>query len=56
MQKLILMSLLIGTFWIPIAAAKKHLKGRRGVVVVRKRTAVFCVCYVIAVLYVLPRV
>ena len=55
MQKLILMSLLIGTFWIPLAAAKV-MDGRRGVKRVQKRTAVFCACYVLAVLYVLPRV
>jgi hypothetical protein len=54
MQKLILNSLLVGTFWIPVAAAK-ILDGRRGVIAVQKRTAVLCVCYVLAVLYVLPR-
>jgi hypothetical protein len=55
MQKLILNSLLVATFWIPIATAKA-LDGARGVKLVQKRTAIFCALYVLAVLYILPRV
>jgi hypothetical protein len=54
MRKLILMSILIATFWIPIAAARED-NPFRALRRVRKRFAVFCVIYVLSILYLLPR-
>jgi len=54
MKKLILMSVLIATIWIPLALAR-FPDTRRGVKLVQKRFLIFCVCYVIAVLYIMPR-
>ena len=54
MRKLLVLSILIATFWIPIAAAKEPnpFKGLRKV---RKQLAWYCAFYVIAVVYILPR-
>ena len=56
MRKLILMSVLIATFWIPFATAASSPDLRRGIRLVQKRFFWFCVAYVIAVLYVIPRI
>lgn len=55
MKKLVLMSVLIATFWIPFATAARSSDVRRGVRLVQKRFFWFCVAYVISVLYVMPR-
>lgn len=55
MKKLILMSILIATFAIPFVFSARKVDPRRTVRVVQKRFLVFCVVYVIAVLYVMPR-
>jgi hypothetical protein len=54
MRKLLILSILIATFWIPIRAAREPnpFKGLRKV---RKQFALYCVFYVIAVVYILPR-
>ena len=54
MQKLILMSMLIATLWIPIVAARRP-DARRGVKLVQKRFLIFCVIWTFAVLYIMPR-
>ena len=55
MKKLILMSILIATFAIPFVYAGRPLPARRAVKTIQKRFVVFCVFYVIAVCYVMPR-
>ena len=55
MKKLILMSILIATFAIPMFISSRQLSPRQGVRLVQKRFVVFCVLYVIAVCYVFPR-
>jgi hypothetical protein len=54
MKKIVLMSILVAIFWIPVTAARDS-QPYRGLRNVRKRFAVFCVAYVITVLYVMPR-
>jgi hypothetical protein len=49
-----LMSILIATLWIPIALARKP-DARRTVKRVQKQYLIFCVIYVIMVLYIMPR-
>jgi hypothetical protein len=52
-KKFLLMSVLIGTFWIPLTLARMDM--RRGTKLVRKRFLVFCIVYVLTVLYIMPR-
>jgi hypothetical protein len=48
------MSILLGTFWIPVVASRDFdLRG--SVRLVQKRFLIFCVVYVLAVVYVMPR-
>ena len=54
MRKLLVMSIMLGTFWIPIAAAR-HPSVRKGLEIVKKRFYLFCVIYVLTILYVVPR-
>jgi hypothetical protein len=54
-SKLILMSILIATFAIPFVYSARPLDPRSAVRLVQKRFVVFCVIYVLAVCYVLPR-
>jgi hypothetical protein len=53
-QKLVLMSMLIATLWIPIVLARRA-DARRGVKLMQKRFFAFIAVWVLAVLYVLPR-
>ena len=55
MKKLILMSILIATFAIPFIYSAKALQPSKAIKLVEKRFLVFCVIYVIAICYVLPR-
>ena len=55
MKKLILMSILIATFAIPFVFSARALPPKSAVKVVQKRFVVFCVVYVIAVCYIMPR-
>lgn len=55
MKKLVLMSVLIATVWIPLALAAKYPDARSGARKVQKRFFVFFTLYVLTVLYVLPR-
>lgn len=55
MKKLILMSILIATFAIPFVFSARSLAPRQAVKVVQKRFVVFCIIYVLAVCYVMPR-
>jgi hypothetical protein len=52
--KLILMSMLIASLWIPLVVAMKP-DARRGMKLARKRFFVFLAVWVLAVLYVVPR-
>jgi len=53
-QKLVLMSVLIATFWIPLAyGATPDI--RRSLRKMRKRFAIFCVIYVLMIVYVMHR-
>lgn len=54
MKKFILMSILIATFWLPVVASREW-NLERTVELVRKRFLIFCVLYVLAVAYVIPR-
>jgi hypothetical protein len=54
MQKIILMSILFGTFALPILLAKAK-NPERGLRQVQRRFLVFCILYVLANLYVAPR-
>lgn len=54
-EKLILMSVLIATFAIPFVYSARPLVPRQGIRLVQKRFVVFSVSYVIAIIYVLPR-
>jgi hypothetical protein len=54
MRKLILMSVLVATFWIPIAAAREE-NPLRALRKMKKRWYIFCAIYVISILYVIPR-
>jgi hypothetical protein len=54
-KKLILMSILIATFAIPFVFSARQLEPRRAVRIVQKRFVWFCVFYVLAVCYVMPR-
>ena len=54
MQKLVLMSVLIATFAIPMIYAGKG-KPRRTLPKMQKAFAIFCVLYVLAIVYVMPR-
>lgn len=54
MRKLILMSVLIGTFALPILMAKAN-NPERALRQVQRRFLVFCILYVLANLYVAPR-
>lgn len=53
MKKFLLMSVLIATFWIPLTLAMMDM--RKGVKLVRKRFLVFCIIWVLVVLYIMPR-
>jgi Kef-type K+ transport system membrane component KefB len=53
-QKLVLMSVLIATFWVPMAYANSP-SIRRSVRKMRKTFAIFCVSYVIGIVYIMPR-
>jgi hypothetical protein len=53
-QKLVLMSVLIATFWVPMAYASSP-NIRRSVRKMRKTFAIFCVSYVIGIVYIMPR-
>ena len=55
MKKFILMSVLIATFVIPLMTLKLQLDPKTGSKVIQKRTLIFCISYVIIVLYVAPR-
>jgi len=52
--KLILMSMLIATLWIPLALSKRP-DARRSVKLVRTRFFAFLALWVFACLYVVPR-
>jgi hypothetical protein len=54
MRKALVVSIVLATFWIPLAAARDP-NPQRGLRRVRKRFAIFCVAYVFSILYVLPR-
>jgi hypothetical protein len=54
MRKALVMSILIGIFWIPLAAARKSTVSA-GIPLVRKRFAIFCIIYVLTILYIVPR-
>jgi hypothetical protein len=54
-KKLVLMSILIATFAIPFVFSARPLAPKHAVRIVQKRFIVFCVIYVIAVCYVMPR-
>jgi len=49
------MSILIATFAIPIVFSARPLEPRRSVRLVQNRFVWFCVVYVLAVCYVMPR-
>lgn len=55
MQKLILMSILIATFAIPFIYSAKPIQPRKAIKLVEGSFLAFCVIYVIAIVYVLPR-
>jgi hypothetical protein len=55
MSKFLLMSVLLVTFLIPLRAAARAPNLRQGLRLVQKQFLVFCVVYVITILYVLPR-
>lgn len=55
MKKLILMSVLIATLAIPFVLSAKPIQPRKALKLVEKSFIVFCVIYVLAVCYVLPR-
>ena len=55
MKKLILMSILIATFAFPFVYSAQPLQPKNAVKLMQKRFVVFCVVYVIAVCYVIPR-
>ena len=54
MRKLLLMGILIGTFMLPILAAREP-DPKKALRRLRKRFAVFCVAWIFAILYILPR-
>jgi hypothetical protein len=54
MRKLLLMGILLGTFVIPIMAARGP-DPKRALRQVRKRFAWFCVAWIFAILYIMPR-
>lgn len=54
MRRLILMSIMLATFVIPILAAR-HENARLGLKLVKKRFYVFMIVYVITILYIWPR-
>jgi hypothetical protein len=54
MRKLLLMGILLGTFVIPIMAARSP-DPRRALRQVRKRFAWFVVLWIFAILYIMPR-
>jgi len=53
-QKLALMSVLIATFWIPMAYAAKP-NPKRALRRLHTGWAIFCVLYVLNLLYLVPR-
>ena len=53
MRKLLLMSVLIATFAIPMVYAGRS-KPRRTLPKMQKAFAVFCLVYVLAIVYVMP--
>lgn len=55
MKKLILMSILIATFAFPFFYSGRPLQPRKAVKLIEKRFLVFCVLYVLACCYVIPR-
>ena len=55
MKKLLIMSILFGTFWIPLMLAAREGRLGPSVKLLQKRYLVFCVIYVITVLYIVPR-
>jgi hypothetical protein len=54
-RKFILMSVLLATFYIPLAMAHQA-DLQKGIRVLRKRFLWYCIAYVIAVVYVIPRI
>ena len=55
MKKLIMMSMMIATFAIPFVYSARPLPPRQAVKLVQKRWVVFCVVYVLALCYIVPR-
>jgi hypothetical protein len=53
-RKFLVMSIMLGTFVIPIMAARQA-DVRKGLAWTKKRFALFCVVYVVTILYVVPR-
>jgi hypothetical protein len=54
MKKLILMSVLIATFWIPLALAT-HADPKRALRLVQKRFLIYLFVWAMLVVYILPR-
>jgi hypothetical protein len=55
LKKLIMMSILIATFAIPLVMSSRPVPPRRAVKLVQKHVVWFCIAYVIALCYVWPR-
>ena len=55
MKKFIIMSILFAPFWIPLVAATRSQDVRQALKQVQKRFVVFCIVYVVTILYILPR-
>ena len=55
MKKFILMSVLIATIALPLAALKLKLDPKRGAKLMQKRLLIFLAIYVVMVLYIAPR-
>ena len=55
MKKIALMSVLIATLWIPLAVAARTHNARVGARKVQKHFFIFFAIYVVALLYILPR-
>jgi hypothetical protein len=54
-RKLLVMSIMIITFVVPIMAAARHADVNKGLTWTKKRFALFCAVYVVTILYVVPR-
>lgn len=55
MRKLIVMSLVVAIFWIPLFIARTKEPLPEAVRHAQKRFAIFCAVYVLLILYVVPR-